>query len=69
MVNFAFPQTGVGKISGKVIDAATKEPLIGANIVVVNTNWGAATNIEGEYFILNIPPGNYDVRADRKSVV
>lgn len=61
--NIAFPQTGVGKISGKVIDASTKEPLVGANIIVVNTNWGAATNIEGEYFILNVPPGTYDVRA------
>jgi outer membrane receptor protein involved in Fe transport len=59
-INFA--QTGVGKISGKVIDAATKEPLVGANIVILNTDWGAATNINGEYFILNVPPGNYDLR-------
>jgi hypothetical protein len=34
----AFAQTGVGKISGKIIDADTKEPLIGANVVVLNTN-------------------------------
>jgi hypothetical protein len=59
-VNFA--QVGVGKVSGKIIDAATKEPLVGANIVILNTDWGAATNIEGEYFILNVPPGNYDIR-------
>ncbi len=57
-----FSQSGVGKLSGKVLDADTQEPLIGANIVVLNTDWGAATDINGEYFILNIPPGNYDVR-------
>jgi len=55
-------QTGVGKMSGRVIDADTKEPLIGANIVVLNTNLGAATDIEGNYFILNITPGTYEVK-------
>jgi outer membrane receptor protein involved in Fe transport len=55
-------QTGVGKMSGKVIDADTKEPLIGANVVILNTNLGAATDIEGNYFILNITPGTYDVK-------
>jgi outer membrane receptor protein involved in Fe transport len=57
-----FAQTGVGKLSGKVVDAETQEPLIGANVVVLNTDWGAATDIEGNYFILNIPPGTYEVR-------
>lgn len=55
-------QTGVGKISGKVVDADTREPLIGANIIIINTNLGAATDIEGNYFILNITPGTYDVK-------
>ena len=58
----AIAQSGVGKLSGKVVDADTKEDLIGANIVVLNTDWGAATDINGNYFILNIPPGTYDVR-------
>ena len=58
----AIAQSGVGKLSGKVVDADTKEDLIGANIVVINTDWGAATDINGNYFILNIPPGTYDVR-------
>ncbi len=30
-----FGQTGVGKLSGKVVDADTSEPLIGANVVIV----------------------------------
>jgi outer membrane receptor protein involved in Fe transport len=57
-----FAQTGVGKMSGKIIDADTKEPLIGANIILLNTNLGAATDLDGNYFILNITPGTYEVR-------
>ena len=55
-------QSGVGKLSGKVIDADTKEALIGANIVVLETQAGAATDIDGNYFILNINPGTYSVK-------
>ena len=57
-----FAQSGVGKLDGKIVDAQTKEPLIGAYVVVVNTNLGAATNVNGEYFILNVPPGTYDIK-------
>ena len=57
-----YSQTGVGKLSGKVVDADTKEALIGANVVILNTDWGAATDVDGDYFILNIPPGSYEVR-------
>ena len=41
-----------GKISGKVTDAATGEPLIGVNIVIEGTSLGAASDAEGEYYIL-----------------
>ncbi len=57
-----YAQSGVGKLSGKVIDAATREPLIGANVVVVNSDLGAATSVDGDYFILNITPGTYNVK-------
>ena len=52
-----------GKIAGSVIDAATKEPLIGANIIIEGTNLGAAADFDGNYFILNIPPGTYSIKA------
>ncbi len=52
----------VGKIRGKVTDAGTGEPLVGANVVVVGTQMGAATNVSGEYVILNIPAGTYTLR-------
>jgi len=62
LTSSAFAQSGVGKISGKVLDADTREPLIGANILLLNTNSGAATDIDGNYFILNINPGTYNAK-------
>ncbi|MDO8550963.1 MAG: TonB-dependent receptor, partial [Ignavibacteria bacterium] len=52
-----------GKIAGKIFDAATKEPLIGANIIIEGTNLGAAADFDGNYFIINIPPGTYNIKA------
>lgn len=52
-----------GKISGKVTDAQTKESLPSVNVVVVGTSLGGATDIDGDYFILNIPPGTYQIKA------
>lgn len=51
------------KLVGTVIETATKEALIGANVVIVGTPLGAVTDIEGRYSILNIPPGTYTVQA------
>lgn len=52
-----------GKISGKIIDKKTGEALFGANIIVLGTTLGASADIDGNYFILNIPPGEYQVKA------
>lgn len=52
-----------GKIAGKVVDAKTGDPLPGANVFLEGTNMGAATDMDGEYFILNVPPGTYTVVA------
>ena len=51
-----------GKLSGTVRDADTGEPLIGANIILDGTMIGAATDLDGFYTILNIPPGIYSAR-------
>jgi hypothetical protein len=45
-----------GKIAGTVKDKKTGEPLIGANIRLEGSALGAATNIDGSYFIINVPP-------------
>jgi outer membrane receptor protein involved in Fe transport len=52
-----------GKVSGHVKDVQTGEPLIGCTIAIVGTTLGAAADIEGAYFVLNVPPGKYDIQA------
>ena len=52
-----------GKISGNVIDASTGEGLPFANVFINGTGMGAATDIDGHFTILNVPPGVYSVTA------
>ena len=52
-----------GKISGKVTDLKSGEPLAGVNVFLDGTPYGAASDQFGEYVVLNIPPGNYTLRA------
>ena len=57
--SFAYGGIG-GKLSGRIV-SEENEPLIGANVIIEGTSLGAATDTQGEYFILNIPPGQYSV--------
>ena len=64
-----------GKITGRVVDAETGEPLVGANIVITHVivgdgreialdhPLGASADRDGYYFVLNVSPGVYVVRA------
>jgi len=52
-----------GKIAGTVKDARTGEPLPSVNVVLDGTTLGAATNPDGYFAIINIPPGRYKVTA------
>jgi len=51
------------RIIGTVKDATTGKPLIGVNVIIRNTYLGAATDINGKYFIINVPVGTYSVKA------
>ncbi len=52
-----------GTVTGRVTEAETEEPLVGANVVLKGTTIGAVTDEEGFYYIVNISPGTYDVAA------
>jgi CarboxypepD_reg-like domain/TonB-dependent Receptor Plug Domain len=52
----------IGSIKGKVIENATKQPVIGANVLVQNTQLGAATDTLGNFVLTNIPEGNYSIQ-------
>lgn len=52
-----------GRLAGRITDTATGEPLPFVNVVIMGTTLGAASDIDGYYSIINIPPGNYVVKA------
>lgn len=60
LINLLWAGT-TGKIAGIVTDKTTGEPILGANVVVTGTSFGAATDENGQYTILYIPPGTYNV--------
>ncbi|MCE2436382.1 MAG: carboxypeptidase-like regulatory domain-containing protein, partial [Candidatus Latescibacteria bacterium] len=62
LVSQAFAGT-TGKVSGVIKDAKSGEVLPGANVVVLGTRLGATTDADGNYFILNVPPGMLEVQA------
>lgn len=51
-----------GSLEGIVRDKATGEPLIGANVLLVGTQLGGTTSLTGQYTVVNVPAGMYDVR-------
>ena len=55
-------QSQTGIISGTVTDASTKQPLIGTNVLIIGSNIGSATDINGEFKITNLSPGVYQVK-------
>ncbi|MBC8311072.1 MAG: TonB-dependent receptor [Candidatus Marinimicrobia bacterium] len=53
--------SSTGSITGSVIDADTHQPLIGANVMLTDTELGSASNAEGKFSIRNIPVGSYTI--------
>jgi len=53
---------GNGIIEGYVKDKTTGEPLAFSNVMLVGTSLGTASDINGKYYISNIPPGSYTIR-------
>ena len=51
-VSMAFAQKSV---TGKVVDALTGEPVVGASVLVKGTTIGQATDINGDFTITNVP--------------
>jgi len=55
----AFSQTGT--IRGTIKDAATSEPVIGANVSIEGTTIGSSTDLEGNFLIQRVKPGTYNI--------
>ncbi len=63
LISCSFVLAQSGRVSGKVTDKETGEALIGANIIIVGTSFGAASDVNGDYTIRQVQPGNYSIKA------
>lgn len=52
-----------GKLAGRILDASTGEALPGANVLLEGTQMGTITDVDGNYFIIGVPVGTYNVQA------
>ncbi|WP_457653002.1 TonB-dependent receptor [Rhodocaloribacter sp.] len=50
-----------GAVAGRVVDAKSEAPVVGAHIVVVETGYGAASDARGDY-ALRLPAGRHVLR-------
>ncbi|HWK07734.1 MAG TPA: TonB-dependent receptor [Puia sp.] len=57
LATMAFSQT----IKGKVFDARTGEPLVGATVHLEETRYSTMVNLDGTYIFKNVKPGKYEV--------
>ena len=57
-----------GTVRGKIVDMDTNEPLVDVNVFVLNSSGdvvtGNVTDDDGDYVILNIRVGTYDLRCE-----
>lgn len=44
-------------IKSRVLDKATDDPLVGANVIIQGTSMGAATDLDGRFVIRDVPVG------------
>jgi outer membrane receptor protein involved in Fe transport len=61
VVQSVFAQNS-GSIQGRVFEMTTRNPLIGANVEVIESSYGAATDMDGYFTISDIPEGIYKLR-------
>jgi outer membrane receptor protein involved in Fe transport len=54
-----------GEVRGVVVDSVSREPLLGAQVVVVGTSLGAVTSEDGSYVLPAVPPGRQTIRVRR----
>jgi TonB-dependent receptor len=62
MIAPSSPAQPTATISGVIKDSRTGEALPGANVLLVGTGMGAATDLGGKYMVRNVPEGSYTVR-------
>ena len=55
----------VGKITGRIVDATTGQPIPAAQIQVVGTQFGTQSGVDGRYVLLRVPAGTITLQVRR----
>lgn len=63
LINFSIGEEKFGSIVGKVVDAITQQPIPGANVIIIGTDYGTVTDLDGKFLIDKIPVNIYQIRA------
>jgi TonB-linked SusC/RagA family outer membrane protein len=58
-------QTQPGQVTGIVIDSLSRAPLAGVQVYLESSTLGSMTRQNGRYVISRVPPGKYQLRAER----
>ena len=58
-----FAQDETGTVFGNVKDIDSKQPIVGANVVILGTSQGAVTDVEGNFRITKVPVNVYQLKA------
>ena len=58
---FFIKADGAGSITGRITDSKAGAGLPGVNIMIKGTYYGTASDLEGRYRLIDIPPGSYDL--------
>ncbi len=54
-------QSGSGGLKGRIVEAETSEPLIGATVRILKTERGTMTDLNGYYSFDNVPAGRHTI--------
>jgi hypothetical protein len=55
-------QEKIGSITGQILDNDTREPIVGASILIMGTQKGAASDTSGRFSITKISAGSYSLQ-------
>lgn len=53
------PASAPGRVTGRVIDKSSKDPVVGATVVLLDTPYSTVTGSDGSFSIEGVPPGPY----------
>jgi outer membrane receptor for ferrienterochelin and colicins len=61
LLHVSYAQPNAGSILGTVYDSKTQEPLAGVNVLLRGIVHGTITDVNGKYFLSELPNGTFDV--------